>query len=177
MRNLIREPLLHFLLLGAALFALYGWLNGGLPDAQNEIVVSRGQMRSLESQFERVWRRPPTPEELKGLIDNWVREEVMYREGLSMGLDRDDPVVRRRVPRNSSSSGTARFRRCRPMQSCRRGSMGTVHVLVRKPHYTLRQVYFDPGRHDDIAQLIARTGRARRRPRRARRPDDVAGAR
>ena len=95
--RLLREPLLHFFLLGVALFALYGWLNVGGPGAANEIVVSRGQLESLQAQFERVWQRPPTSQELQGLVDTWVREEIFYREGMAMGLDRDDPVVRRRI--------------------------------------------------------------------------------
>ncbi len=48
-------------------------------------------------QFSGVWQRPPTTKELQGLVDSWVREEVLYREGLQLGLDRDDPVIRRRV--------------------------------------------------------------------------------
>ena len=157
MRKLIREPLLHFLLLGAALFALYGWLNGGLPDAQNEIVVSRGQMRSLESQFERVWRRPPTPEELKGLIDNWVREEILYREGLVMGLDRDDPVVRRRIAQkvefilNGAIPAT-------PIEAELQAWLDSHREKYSvESRYSLRQVYFDPARHGEaIAQVISR---------------------
>ncbi len=97
MKRLIREPLVHFFLLGAALFALYGWLNREGFNAPDEIVVSRGQVRNLSEQFGRVWQRAPTQEELQGLIDGWVREEIFYREALAMGLDRDDPVVRRRM--------------------------------------------------------------------------------
>ena len=97
MRRLLREPLLHFFVLGAALFALYGWLHRGAPNAPTEIFVSRGQVQSLEAQFERVWQRPATPQERQKLVDAWVREEVFYREGLAMGFDRDDPVVRRRI--------------------------------------------------------------------------------
>src|SRR5262245_66582775 len=96
MKRLIREPLLHFFVLGAALFALYGWLNRQGFNTPNEIVVSRGQVAVLQQQFARVWQRAPTPQELQGLVDNWVREEILYREGLAMGLDRNDPVVRRR---------------------------------------------------------------------------------
>src|SRR6476660_6416007 len=96
MRRLIREPLLHFLLLGALLFALYGWIHraAGSP---GEIVVSRGQVDTLRVQFTRTWQREPTPVELQGLIDSWVRDEVLYREGRALGLDGDDPVIRRRV--------------------------------------------------------------------------------
>ena len=59
--------------------------------------MSRGQQQSLQAQFERVWQRPPTPQELQGLVDNWVREGIFYREGLAMRRDRGDPVVRRRI--------------------------------------------------------------------------------
>ena len=96
-RRVAREPLLHFFVLGAALFALYAWLHRGQLNMPGEIFVSRGQVSSLQAQFERVWQRPANPAELQHLVDNWVREEIFYREGLAMGLDRDDPVVRRRV--------------------------------------------------------------------------------
>jgi hypothetical protein len=96
-RRILREPLLHFLLLGALLFWLYGALNGGAPGAPGEIVVDRARVESLAAQFQRTWQRPPAAEEMQGMIDAWVREEVLYREGMALRLDRDDPVVRRRV--------------------------------------------------------------------------------
>jgi hypothetical protein len=94
---LLREPLLHFFLGGAVLFGVYGWLQGDRSNSPTEVVVSRGQVQSLQMQFERVWQRPATRDELQGLIDGWVKEEIFYREGIAMALDRDDPVVRRRV--------------------------------------------------------------------------------
>ena len=97
MRRLLREPLLHFLLLGALLFLAYGWLNRAGLAAPDEIVVSRSQVEGLVMQFERVWQRAPTAEERQALIDSWVRDEVFYREALAMGLEQDDPVVRRRL--------------------------------------------------------------------------------
>lgn len=95
--KLVREPLLHFVVLGALLFAVYGWVGGGGADRSGEIVVDAGRIASLEAQFERVWQRPPTAAERRDLIETFVREEVLYREGVALGLDRDDPVVRRRV--------------------------------------------------------------------------------
>ena len=97
MRRLLREPLLHFFCVGALLFTAYGWLHLGSSTVPNEIVVSRGQLHNLQLQFERVWQRPATKQELQGLVDNWVKEEIFYREGIAMGRDRDEPVVRRRV--------------------------------------------------------------------------------
>jgi PPIC-type PPIASE domain len=97
MGRLLREPLLHFLLLGAALFALHRAVAGpgGVPAA--EIVVTRGRLDALAQGFAQTWQRPPTPEELAGLVDDYVRDEVLYREAVAIGLDRDDTVVRRRM--------------------------------------------------------------------------------
>ena len=68
-RRLLREPLLHFLLLGALLFLAYGWLNRAGLAAPDEIVVSRGRVDGLVMQFERVWQRAPTAEERQALRD------------------------------------------------------------------------------------------------------------
>lgn len=94
--RLLREPLLHFLLIGAALFAAYGWLNPG-EEAQHRIVVSQRQVEAIAAQFQGTWQRPPTTDELRGLVDTWVRDEMLYREGEALGLQRDDPVIKRRV--------------------------------------------------------------------------------
>jgi hypothetical protein len=91
----IREPLVHFLLIGAALFLLFEWGGGGEGDRR--IVITRGQIEHLAQSFEVVWLRPPTDEELQGLVDDYVREEVAIREAIAMGLDRDDTVIRRRL--------------------------------------------------------------------------------
>lgn len=94
--KLLREPLLHFLLIGAALFAAYGWMHPG-SDARYRIVVTPAQVESIATQFQGTWQRPPTQAELRGLVDSWVRDEILYREGEALGLQRDDPVVKRRV--------------------------------------------------------------------------------
>ncbi len=96
----LREPLLHFLLIGAAIYALFGLLEGDRYNkggTGSEIVVTAGRIDSLRNQFTRARQRPPTDQELDGLIRNFIREEVFYREAVAMGLDRDDTVVRRRL--------------------------------------------------------------------------------
>jgi parvulin-like peptidyl-prolyl isomerase len=97
MKRLLREPLLHFLLIGAVLFVLYGLLNRGQSGAPREIVISASRVEALAGNFATVWMRPPTAAELKGLIDDYVAEEVYYREAIAMGLDQDDTVIRRRL--------------------------------------------------------------------------------
>jgi hypothetical protein len=96
MRRWLREPLLHFVLIGLAIFVAFRVLG---PDdrPQSSIVVTQGIIDGQIAAFSRTWLRPPTPEEVDGLIREYVREEVYYREGLALGLDRDDTVIRRRL--------------------------------------------------------------------------------
>lgn len=96
--KLLREPLVHFVLIGAAVFGLYALVSGGEPDsAREEIVVTEGRIQQLAQVFAKTWQRPPRPEELRGLIDAYVKEEVYYREAVKLGLDRDDTLIRRRM--------------------------------------------------------------------------------
>jgi len=97
MKRLIREPFLHFLLLGALIFIAHRFLSKRVDDEPQRIVITEGQITSMVIAFSRTWQRPPTREELEGLIRDRVREEVYSREAIAMGLDRDDPIIRRRL--------------------------------------------------------------------------------
>ena len=96
--KVFRDPLLHFLLLGGALFLLYFSLNDA-PIESNpaSIVVDEARMRVIAEQFGRVWMRQPTREEMQQLVEDHVKEEILYREGVALGLDKDDLVIRRRL--------------------------------------------------------------------------------
>jgi hypothetical protein len=94
---LLREPLFQFLVLGAALFGLFHLVGNKKADAPEKIVVSSARIDNLADGFVRTWRRPPSKEELQGLVDDYIRDEVFYREGRAAGLDRDDVIIRRRV--------------------------------------------------------------------------------
>ena len=98
--KILKDPLLHFLLMGGVLFAVFQWgaADGTLDIRQfDEIVVTEGRVQTLYQTFGKVWQRAPTADELEGLIQDYIREEVLYREALAMGLDRDDTIVRRRM--------------------------------------------------------------------------------
>ncbi len=100
MPKILRDPLFHFLLIGAAFFVLFEWVardtRSEIKQAE-EIVVTEGRIRALSQNFSKVWQRPPSEQELDGLIQDHIREEILYREALAMGLDRDDTIVRRRM--------------------------------------------------------------------------------
>ncbi len=94
---ILHEPLVHFLALGALLFLFFQWTGGGSGAGSKHIVITHAEIEHLAVSFARTWERPPTEAELKGLIDDYVKEEIATREGISMGLDRDDVIIRRRL--------------------------------------------------------------------------------
>lgn len=94
--DLLREPLLHFLLAGASLFALHGVFGAEVTDA-DRIVVGPDEIAAIVQRSGAQTGRIPSDAELDALVEGWVREEVLYREALAMGLDEGDPVVRQRM--------------------------------------------------------------------------------
>jgi hypothetical protein len=94
--DLARQPLVHFLVIAAAIAALYGWLGDGdavRPD--RTIRITSANISRLQAEWRARWKRAPTAEELEGLIRAQTREAALYREALAMGLSEDDPVIRR----------------------------------------------------------------------------------
>ena len=169
MRRLAREPLLHFLLIGAVLFVLYGALNRGRSDAPREIVISEARVAAIAENFTTVWMRPPTAVELKGLIDDYVAEEVYYREAIAMGLDQDDTVIRRRLRQKMEfiSDGIADL--AEPTDAQLQAYLEqNPGKFARPAELTFRQVYLSAERRGDsvradaeklLAELQANTGR------------------
>ncbi len=97
MRRLLKDPLLHFLLLGAVLFAVDAGREGTDELTPRQLRVDAATQQRLAALWERKWLRPPTPAEMQGLVDGHIREEILYREALALGLERDDTIVRRRL--------------------------------------------------------------------------------
>lgn len=152
LKRLLQEPLLHFLMLGALLFALYAWLNRDSLPGGGEIVVDRPRVEALAGEFQRTWQRPPSREELKGLVDAWVRDEMMYREGLAAGLERDDDVVRRRVVQKMGFLNEGMVADVPTEAELQRWLDAHADRYLLAPRYSLRQVYFDRNRHgEDLA--------------------------
>lgn len=96
-RAMMREPLWHFLLGGFGLFLLFSLVSDSNRVADDEIVVSAGHIEHMVSVFGKMRQRSPSSEELRGLIDNYITEEILYREAKAIGLDQDDTIVRRRL--------------------------------------------------------------------------------
>jgi hypothetical protein len=90
------EPLVHFLAIGALLFLIFNW-GGASGGGSSRIVITPGQIDAIVAGYTRTWQRPPNDQELKGQLDEQVREEMATREAMALGLDRDDTVIRRRL--------------------------------------------------------------------------------
>ena len=99
LKHWLREPLLHFLLLGVALFGVYAYMHRGRGgfESSRQIALSLDELRQMDMYFESQWHRQPTPAEFQAMVEDKVREEVLYREALAMGLDKDDTIVKRRM--------------------------------------------------------------------------------
>ena len=96
--KLLREPLLHFMFIGAAIYLLYGvFAEPVAEETDKTIVVSAGEIEWMQTSWQKRWNRPPTEAEFDGLIKQYVRETVLYREALTMGLNQHDGVIRRRL--------------------------------------------------------------------------------
>ena len=96
--RLFKEPLIQFLLIGACIYGAYGlFAPPEESDLDTIVVVDANRINGFVAQWSSRWNRPPTKEELDGLVNGYVREEILYRQAVAMGLDEDDPVTRRRM--------------------------------------------------------------------------------
>jgi len=95
--RLLREPLCQFFLIGGAIFSVYAAVAPPRQSPAEIINIEPERLQQLRSAFESVWSRPPTEKELAGLTEDFLRDEIYYREALALGLDRDDTVIRQRL--------------------------------------------------------------------------------
>ena len=161
-KGILKEPLVHFLVVGALLFACYGLLNRGSEPAPGRIVVTQGKIENLRASFSRVWQRPPSPAELDGLVQDNIREEVFVREAMALGLDKDDVIIRRRLRQKMEFVSDDIAAQAQPTDA----ELGAY--LIAHPdsfrveqRFTFSQVYLNPTKHGailarDVAQLLAR---------------------
>lgn len=166
MKRVLKEPLLHFLLLGAAIFATYGLVSKRSSDEPGKIVITQGQIENLTHGFAKAWQRPPTPEELAGLIKDRVREEVYSREAVALGLDKDDTVIRRRLRQKMEFISDDTAAQPEPSDADLSLYLQTHPDSFRvEPRFTFRQLYLNPEKHGehlapDAAQILAQLNQA-----------------
>ncbi|HMQ92052.1 MAG TPA: peptidylprolyl isomerase [Amaricoccus sp.] len=152
--RILREPLLHFLLIGMAVFLAFGLRSEPPRRADAAVIeVTPAQVERLSAQFEAVWRRPPGAEELRALVEDFVREEVYYREAQALGLDRDDTVIRRRLRQKMEFLADSGAGAIEPGEGDLRDYY-TAHLdrFTRPERASFRQVFLG---EDDPAPVLA----------------------
>ena len=152
MRRWLKEPLLHFLALGALIFFVYGILAKEEVD-ENEIFVSRGQQENLVNTFSRTWQRLPTPEEYQGLLRDYIREEIAYRQTRDMGLDENDIVIRRRLRQKLEMLAEDVAGLVPPTEQELQAYLeANPEDFALEPRLSLHQLYFSVDRRGDRAR-------------------------
>jgi hypothetical protein len=151
LRSALREPLVHFLLLGTAIYAVAAWTGPEVEaEDDNRIVVTAGEIGWLTSSWEKRWNRPPTPQERQGLIDQYIRETVFYREALAMGLDRDDTIIRRRLAQKLEFLTQDLVATVPPTEEELRAYFTEHAARYQQPALvTFTHVFIDPDRHGE----------------------------
>ena len=147
MNRVLREPLVHFLLIGAVLFGLYTFIPLEHPAIapSKEIRLSLDEIAQLTQLYQSQWRRPPTSQELERMVENKVQQEILYREALAMGLDKDDEIVKRRMAQKmqflAEDVAAAREPTTAELRSWFEKNSAQ---FAQPPRLSFRHVYFSP---------------------------------
>ena len=160
LRRLLKEPLVHFLALALVVFAVYGVINTSEAEKPDRIVITGPKIEQIAGLFAKAWQRPPTVAELKDLIDDYVKEEILVREALALGLDKDDTVIRRRLRLKMEFLSDAESEALSPtdaeLEAYLRANPGKFEI---DPMIAFRQIYLNPQRRggkldQDAASII-----------------------
>lgn len=160
LKPLLKEPLLHFFFIAVAILAIDGLLRDDPEVKPDSIVVTAPKIEQMATLFAKTWNRPATPEELKGLIDDFVKEEILVREALALGLDEDDTVVRRRLRQKMEFLSYADVETQRATEAELQAFLDAHADAFRmEPKLAFQQVYINPRRHgeainDDAAAVL-----------------------
>jgi len=149
--KLLREPLLHFMFIGAAIYLLYGVFAEPLPEADDKtIVVTAGEVEWMQTSWQKRWNRPPTPQEFDGLIQQYIKETVLYREALTMGLNQHDQVIRRRLAQKLEFLAKDLVALTPPTEEELQSYFDEHLDRYQEPAlYTFTQVFIDPDKRGD----------------------------
>jgi len=164
MKRLLREPLVHFLVIGAVLFGIYTFTQAGRATAASskQIQLTVEELAQLVLQFQSQWRRPPTPQELDRMVENKIQQEILYREALAMGLDKNDEIVKRRMAQKmqflAEDVAAAREPTTAELKEWFEKNSAS---FAQPPRLSFRHLYFSPDRRgararEDAAKALAK---------------------
>lgn len=149
MKQLVKEPLVHFLLFGLILFLLYGLVNKK-DDGENTIVIDDYDMKNIIASWEMQWKRLPTDEELKSLIEQNIKQEIFYQEALKMNLDHNDEIIKRRLAQKMQFLSNDLATIAEPSEEdLKVFYKENIDDYLSPYSYSLYQIIFNPDRRND----------------------------
>ena len=160
----LREPLFHFLLIGAALFVVFQVRQSAREPSPSskEIRLSLDELAQTTALFQSQWRRDPTPEEFNRMVEQKVQSEVLYREALAMGLDKNDEIVKRRMAQKMQFLAEDVAAAHEPTtDELKTWFVSNSDKFAMASRYSLRHLYFSPDKrgtnaHDDAAIALTK---------------------
>lgn len=154
MQKLRREPFVHFVALGALIFAAYGWVHPRSLDDQHRLEVTQGDLEALRATSVQQWGKAPNAQQMDDLVQSFVREEVLYREAVASGLDRDDVIVRRRLAQKMEFLAHEDVRAPDEVEQ-RQYYAAHVAQYLQPASIDLEQLYFSADQHGAATALLA----------------------
>lgn len=153
----LREPLLHFVVAAGLVFLAFSLVEG--PDREDrDITITREHVEQLAAVFSSTWQRPPADQEVKALIDDYVREEILVREALRLGLDQGDTVIRRRLRQKMEFMQEAEAAALTPAAGELEAYFEANKAgFEKEPQLALEQVFIDPRKHGDATDAAVAT--------------------
>lgn len=149
--KILREPLLHFMFIGAFIYLLYGVFAEPVAEGNDKtIVVTASEIEWMKVSWQKRWNRPPTEKEFDGLIQQYIKETVLYREALTMGLNKHDMVIRRRLAQKLEFLAKDLVALTPPTEEELQAYFDAHKLLYKEPKlYTFTQVFVDPDKRED----------------------------
>lgn len=141
MKKIAKEPLIHFLLIGAFLFLIYSVSKGRI--AKDEIIIDNAVLNDLSAKWEMQWKREPNSQELVKLVGLYINQEVLYKEALAMNLDHNDEIIKRRLAKKMEFISDDLAESLQPSEK----KLSTYYEenrenYARPPIYTFSQLFF-----------------------------------
>ena len=162
MMRVLKEPLVHFLIGGAALFGAYAWIirppENPVANKPTKIEISAGDVRWLAENWTTQWRRPPTRDDLRGLITDYLNEQLLAREARALGLEDNDVIVRRRLAQKLTFIIDDTTRRAEPTeQELQKYYEDNAQRFRSSARISFAHIYFSPHRRADARSDAAET--------------------
>ena len=151
MKKFLNEPLLHFALIGVALFLLYG-LFSPEEESADQIIIDDSDVNEIVSKFQLQWNRPPNAEELGGLMREMIQQEVFYQEALKLNLDHNDEIIKRRLSQKMQFLSNDLADLVEPTEDELLSHLQQNSEKFQTPSYfSFYQIYFSPDSNEDPA--------------------------